>query len=170
MSLIARAWEWLRVWTTSHGAHLALCFRTATAAVLALAVAQLLDVPLPLWSVLTAVIVTQMSVGKPSQAAFEYLLGTCGGAIYAGAIGTLVPHDNEILLLGALAITVAPLSLLASIMPNFGAAPFTGVLVLLAPTIIHLGPIASAFYRLIEVALGAGVALIVSLLVPVRKI
>ena len=171
MNLIAMAWKWLCAWITGHGAHLALCLRSAAAAVLGLALAQLLHVPLPLWTVLTAVIVTQMSVGRPLQAIFDYLLGTCGGAIYAGVLGVLVRHDNEILLLVLLGIVVAPLALLASIMPSFAVAPFTGVLVLLAPTIIHLDPIASALYRLVEVALGAGAAFIVCLpVLPVRKI
>jgi uncharacterized membrane protein YccC len=64
---------------------------------------------------------------------------------------------------------VAPLALLAAIRPSFSVAPFTGVLVLLAPTIIPVTPIASALYRLIEVTLGSIIGLIVSLLVlPAR--
>jgi uncharacterized membrane protein YccC len=67
------------------------------------------------------------------------------------------------------AIAVAPLALLAAINPSFGAATFTGVLVLLVPGIAHVGPIESAVYRVIEVAVGGVTALMVSLLVvPVR--
>ena len=47
--------------------------------------------PLVLWSVLTAVIVTQSSVGRSVKATIDYLVGTLGGAIYAGAVAALIP-------------------------------------------------------------------------------
>jgi len=95
-------------------------------------------------------------------------VGTLGGAIYAGAVAVLVPHANEIALAGVLAITVAPLALLAAIHPSFSVATFTGVLVILAPGITHAGPIESAFDRVLEVAVGAITALMVSLVAPAR--
>lgn len=169
MSRMARAWWRLRGKNREFSAKFALCFRMTTAALLSLALAQLLNVPLALWTVLTAVIVTQMSVGGSLKATFDYLLGTAAGAIYAGAVGVLVPHGDEITLLGSLAIAVAPLALLAAIKPSFAVAPVTAVLVLLAPTITHMDPIASAFYRFSEVALGGITGLAVSLLVlPAR--
>jgi uncharacterized membrane protein YccC len=51
------------------------------AALAAFALAEFLHLPLPLWAVMTAVIVTQMSVGRALKATFDYLLGTLGGAI-----------------------------------------------------------------------------------------
>jgi uncharacterized membrane protein YccC len=119
--------------------------------------------------VLTAVIVTQMSVGRSLKATIDYLVGTIGGAIYAGAVAVLVPHTDEIGLLVALALAVAPLALVAAINASFNAAPFTAVLVVLAPTIIQVSPVESAFYRVLEVALGAITGLGVSYLVfPAR--
>jgi uncharacterized membrane protein YccC len=54
-------------------------------------------------------------------------------------------------------------------MLRFGAAPFTAVLVTLAPVVTHLGPIASAFERVLEVTVGCAVGLLVSFLVlPAR--
>src|SRR5262245_65525988 len=85
-------------------AELRLSLRITTAAVLSLAVAHLLNLPIALWTVLTAVILTQMSVGRSLKATTDYLVGTLGGAIYAGAVGALVPHDSEATLLVALAI------------------------------------------------------------------
>jgi uncharacterized membrane protein YccC len=68
-----------------------------------------------------------------------------------------------------LAIAVAPAVLLAALYPRFSAAPFTAVMVFFAPTITHTGPIAGAFERVIEVAVGCIVGLLVSLLVlPAR--
>jgi uncharacterized membrane protein YccC len=55
---------------------LALSIRATIAALVSLALAQLLHLPLPLWAVMTAVIVTQMSVGRSLKATFDYLLGT----------------------------------------------------------------------------------------------
>jgi len=60
------------------------------AALLAFARGQLWKVPLHgLWAVLTAVVLTQISVGGSLHATIEYVLGTIGGAIYAAAIGVL---------------------------------------------------------------------------------
>jgi uncharacterized membrane protein YccC len=166
---IAAIWKRPWTWIKTHRADLALGFRTAIAALLSLAVAQLLHVPLPLWTVLTAVILTQMSVGRSMKATIDYLLGTVGGAIYTGAVSVLIPHNTEISLLGVLALAVGPLALLAAMRPSFSVAPFTAVLVLLAPTIIHVTPIGSALYRVTEVTLGATIGLIVSLLMlPTR--
>jgi hypothetical protein len=44
--------------------HLALSFRVTVASVLALVSAQLLGLPVPLWAVLAAMIVTPLSVGR----------------------------------------------------------------------------------------------------------
>lgn len=142
-----------------------LAFRIVISAVAALALAQLLKQPLPLWAALTAVIVTQMSVGRSLKATIDYFIGTIGGAIYGGAIGIFVPHANEYSMLGAVALTVAPLAYVASLRPSFSAAPITGVLVLFIPSIAHISPLASAVDRVIEVGVGGAVGLAVSLLI-----
>jgi uncharacterized membrane protein YccC len=163
------SWKRFRHWPTRHRAQLRLCLRVTASAVLALAIAHLLNLPLALWTVLTAVLLTQISVGRSVKATTDYLASTLGGAIYAGAVGALVPHTNEIALLGTLAIAVGPAALLAATSPRFSAAPFTAVMVFFGPTITHAGPIASAFERVIEVAVGAVVGLVVSfVVVPAR--
>ena len=60
-----------------------------------------LHLMLPLWAVLTSLIVTQMSVGRSLKATRDYMLGTVGGAIYGGAIAVLIPHSGEGGLAGA---------------------------------------------------------------------
>jgi len=128
-----------------------------------------LHLPIALWAVLTAVILTQISVGRSLKATIDYLASTLGGAVYAGAIGALVPHDNQFAVFAALAIALAPAVLLAALNPRFSAAPFTAVMVFFGPTITHTGPIAAAFERVIEVAVGCVVGLLVSLVVlPAR--
>jgi uncharacterized membrane protein YccC len=150
-------------------AELRLCVRVTASAVLTLVVGQWLEVPLVLWAVLTAVIVTQTSVGRSLKATIDYFIGTLGGAVYAGIVAALIPHASELALLGVLALAVAPLVLLASINSSFNVAPFTAIIVVLAPTITHSTPIESAFYRLLEVGLGALIGLLVSMTVfPAR--
>ena len=158
-------WRWLRGEAVRRRAQLALSLRVALAAVVALVVAQLCDLPLPLWTVMTAVILTQLSVGRSLKAATDYLLGTIGGAVYGGVVALAVPHESEVGLLVALAIGVAPAALFAAIRANMNVVPITTIIVLLMPTITHSTPVESAIYRVIEVALGAVVGLLVSFLV-----
>ena len=164
MKYIARLWRNLRALVRHRRVQLALSIRVTFAALIALALAQFLQLPLPLWAVLTAVIVTQMSVGRSLKATFDYLAGTLGGAIYGGAIGVLIPHTSEIALLAVLALAVAPLALIAAINPRFSVAPVTAIIVLLIPIMTHASPIASALDRVMEVALGGVTGLIVSFL------
>jgi uncharacterized membrane protein YccC len=136
------------------------------AGLFALIVAQGLALPLHgLWVVLTAVVVTQLSVGGSLRATIEYTVGTLGGAIYAAVIGVLFPHAGPIAQVGVLALTIAPLAFAAAINPNFRVAPFSAVLVLLLSGQLGEGPIESAFTRFLEVGLGGAIAIIVSLLV-----
>jgi uncharacterized membrane protein YccC len=61
---------------------------------------------LPLWTVLTAVILTQVTFGRSVEATLDYLAGTVGGAIYAGAVSLLIPRANDFSLAVILAIVV----------------------------------------------------------------
>ena len=159
-------WKRLRATVSAYRSQLRFSLRMTAAGLLALIVAQSLALPLHgLWVVLTAVVVTQMSVGGSLRATIEYIIGTLGGAVYAAAIGVLVPHAGAIAQGGALALTIAPLAFVAAINPNFRVAPFSAVLVLLLSGQLGEGPIESAFTRFLEVALGGAIAIIVSLLV-----
>jgi uncharacterized membrane protein YccC len=153
----------LRALIRRRRAQLALSIRVTIAALAAFALSLLWHVPLPLWAVLTAVIVTQMSIGRSLKATFDYLAGTLGGALYGGALGIFVPHSSEIALFGLLAVAVAPLALIAAIKPRFSVAPVTAIIVLLVPTFTQASPFASALDRVVEVALGGGTGFIISI-------
>jgi len=169
MSPIATQWRWLRTQVLEHKAQVSLSVRVTTAAVLSFMLSHLLSLPLPLWTMLTAIILTQVSFGRSLKATIDYLVGTLGGAVYGGAVAVLVPHTSDIALAGVLAIAVAPLALLGAINPSFSGSTFTGVLVLMLPGMTHAGPIESAFDRMVAVAVGSITALAVSLLVlPAR--
>jgi uncharacterized membrane protein YccC len=169
MIAIARAGKRLWTWLAGHRVQWGLSVRVTVSAVVTLAASHLLQLRIPLWAVLTAVILTQLNVGRSLRATADYFIGTLGAAIYAGAVGALVPPGSELLPATGLALAVAPATLLAALDPRFSAAPFTAVLVYLAPTITHATPIDSALERLLEVAVGGTIGLLVSLLVlPAR--
>jgi uncharacterized membrane protein YccC len=149
----------------SRKAQLALAFRVTVAAAGAYAIATALHLLLPLWAVLTSLIVTQMSVGRSLKATRDYMFGTVGGAIYGGAIAVLIPHSGEGGLLALLVLAVAPLAFIAAINPSLNAATVTAVIVLLVPTISHANPIGSAIDRVMEVTVGAFTGLLVSFFV-----
>src|SRR5437868_8413259 len=158
-----------RVW--SRKTQLGLAVRVTVAATAAYALATALHLLLPLWAVLTSLIVTQMSVGRSLKATRDYMLGTIGGAIYGGAIAVFIPHSDEAALLALLVLAVAPLALIAAINPSLNAATVTAVIVLLVPAMNHADPLASTIDRVSEVAVGAIVGLLVSFLVlPSRAI
>src|SRR5258708_30499377 len=82
MSPIATARTRLRTLFQDHQAKLRLSVRVTVSAVLTLVIGQWLNVPLVLWAVLTAVILTQTSVGRSLKATIDYFVGTLGGVLY----------------------------------------------------------------------------------------
>src|SRR5215467_6619466 len=162
--------RWLGTQRRAYRAQLRFSVRVTVAAISALLIAQFFSLPLRgLWVVLTATVVTQLSVGGSLGASLEYFLGTLGGAIYGGLVGVLIPHTTELAQIVVVALSVAPLAFAAALNPNFRVAPFSAVLVLLISDQLGEGPIQSALTRLLEVALGGAVAVTVSLfVVPVR--
>jgi uncharacterized membrane protein YccC len=149
----------------SRKVELGLGVRVTVAAFGALALAMALGLKLPLWAVLTSIIVTQMSVGRSLKVTRDYLVGTVGGAIYGGAVAVLVPHSGEGALLAVLVLAVAPLAFIAAINPSLNVATVTAIIVLLVPTMSHVSPLDSAVDRVLEVAVGAITGLLVSFLV-----
>lgn len=159
-------WRRVRSRVRAHRAQLRFCLRMTVAGVLALVVTESIAFPLHgLWTILTAVIVTQVSIGGSLRATIEYMIGTLGGAIYAAALGVLVPHSTAASQAFVLALAIAPLALAAAINSSFRVAPFSAVLVLLIGGAIGESAAGSATTRVLEVALGGIVAVAVSVLV-----
>lgn len=142
------------------------CLRVTVAGVAAFAIARGLGFPLHgLWAVLTAIVVSQVSVGGSVRATIEYNIGTLGGAVYAAAVGLLIPHQTPVMQAVALAVSVAPMAVAAAMNPAFRVAPFSAVLVLLIGAELGESPIQSALTRVAEVLIGGVVAIVVSLIV-----
>lgn len=162
----ASIWKPLQTRLRAYRPELRFCIRVTAAALTALLIAQLFSLPLHgLWVVLTATVVTQLSIGGSIRAGLEYFLGTLGGAAYAGIVGFLFPHSTLLAQSGVLIITVAPLGFLAALNPTFRVAPFSAILVLLISGQLGEGSIESALIRLLEVTLGGAVAVITSFVV-----
>ncbi len=152
-------------WPRFRPAQLALAVRVTVSAVVTFSIATALHLLLPLWAVLTSLIVTQLSVGRSLKVTRDYMFATIGGAIYGGAIAVLIPYSGEAGLLALLVLTVAPMALLASVNPSLNTATVTAVIVLLVPTMHHTDALGSAIDRVMEVAVGACTGLLVSFLV-----
>src|ERR1700759_2101373 len=157
--------ERIASWLKSKKVELALGVRVTVAAMGAQVIALLFGLKLPLWAVLTSIIVTQMSVGRSLKATRDYLVGTLGGAIYGGAVAVLIPHSGEGALLAVLVLAVAPMAFIAAFNPSLNAATVTAIIVLLLPVMNHGDPLDSAIDRVLEVAVGAITGLVVSFLV-----
>jgi len=169
MEGIVNAWTSLRDWIGAKRAALRLCVRMTVAGLLAYALAMLFGLPQGYWAVFSAIIIMQASVGGSVKAAIDRLIGTLGGAIAGGVVAFFVPHNDPTSLGIALVIALAPLTLVAAINPNYRIAPLTAVIVLLTPGAQQLGPVGSAYYRILEIAVGSVVGLGVALLLmPAR--
>lgn len=166
---LQRLWTHIRALCHRYRLQLVLAVRVTVSALAAFVLAQALHLRLPLWAVLTALIVTQMSVGRSLKVASDYLTGTFIGVAYGGALAILIPHESEWALLGVLALVIAPLALIASFRTNFNVLPVTAVIVLLVPAMQHVSPTASAVDRVLEVVVGGVTGFVVSALVfPAR--
>ncbi|MBB3019805.1 putative membrane protein YccC [Microvirga lupini] len=153
----------------ARGAELKLALRVTIAGVLAYAVTRFFNMPQGYWAVITAVVVMQASVGGSLKAAIERFSGTLAGAIYGGVIAALIPHGSATTLGLAIIVALFPLALLAAVKPAFRVAPITSLIMLLPPTGQAIGPLASAFDRVLEIMLGNIVGVAVAMFVlPAR--
>ena len=150
-------------------AALRVCFRMTVAGVLAYALAEMLALPQGYWAVFSSIIIMQASVGGSVKATIDRLIGTIGGAVAGAIVAYMVLRQNLLTLGIALVVALVPLTLLAALRPGYRVAPLTAVIVLLTPGAQQLGPLGSAFYRILEITLGSLVGLVVSLvIVPAR--
>jgi uncharacterized membrane protein YccC len=155
----------LTVWAGQHKAQLRLGLRITLASLATFAIGRAFGLAHAYWAVLTAVIVTQASVGGALKATRDRFVGSLGGAVWGVAVSLSIPHAGPWGLAAALAAAVAPLAVVTAINPAYRIAPITAIILLLTPTGQSAGPFASAISRLLEIGLGSAVALIVALLV-----
>jgi uncharacterized membrane protein YccC len=97
-----------------HRARLRLVLRMMISTTLAYALATALRLPQGYWAVLTAIIVTQNSVGGSLKAAVDRLVGSICGALVGALAAVLLPAHTPTALGLVLVGAVAPLVLLTA--------------------------------------------------------
>jgi uncharacterized membrane protein YccC len=156
-------------WLARHRARLWLVLRTMVSTALAYALSTALRLPQGYWAVLTAIIVTQNSVGGSLKAAVDRLVGSICGALVGALAAVLLPAHTPIALGLVLVIAVTPLVLLTAYAPQYRIAPVTAVIVLLSTGAGTLGPLGYALDRVLEISLGSAIGVVVSVLIaPAR--
>ncbi len=142
--------------------------RVAVAVGSAYVIASLLHLPQGYWTVFTAVIVVQTSLGGTLTASFERLIGTMVG----GLLGACAAYFKAKTVVGEgliLSGVVAILSFGAAIRPSLRVAPITAAIVLVGGVGARMDPLLAAGWRVLEIMLGSLVGVSATLLVfPAR--
>lgn len=136
--------------------------QTMVAAVVAYLVATYFALPQGYWSVMTAILVVQASIGASLGLAFDRLLATLLGAVVAAALVAIFGHAPGVSVI-LLAVSVLALSYVATFRGSLRLASVTAAIVILSDP--HLGsPMLAAANRVAEIAIGAIIAVATSLL------
>jgi uncharacterized membrane protein YccC len=139
-------------------------FRLTVASLLAFAVSRWAGLTQGYPAVITAIIVTQGSLGASVRTMIDRFVGSLGGAVWGVAVLTAFYHDTSARLGLTLAVTLAPLSLLVAMKPAYRPALITAAILIFAPA-AESGPLTPAIHRMFGIALGSAVALAVTLLI-----
>ena len=143
--------------------------RAGAAAGIAVALAQVLRLDFPIYAMIAAIIVTDLSPARTRQLGLQRLLGTIVGATIGAAVSILIANFNRF---GPLAIGIGVLiSILISHACGIKeAAKLTGYVCAIVLLSHHDRPWTYAFYRLIETVLGIAVAVGVSLIPKLLRV
>ena len=144
-------------------ADLRLAAKVAAAAGGAFVLATLLNLPQGYWSVISALIVVQGTLGGTLAAAQERAIGTFVGAVVGGLAAFLHPHSLATTSL-TLVIVVAALAFAAAGRPSLKLAPVTAAILLVA-TANQPDQLVVAVERVVEVMLGCVVGVAATFLV-----
>jgi uncharacterized membrane protein YgaE (UPF0421/DUF939 family) len=142
--------------------YLGQALKTGVAAMAALGLAGLFQLPESYWAAISAIVVMQSDVGAVFSAGWTRLAGTAIGAIVAVAFVTVWGHN--IFAFGAAVTAAILICLLMKLVDSYRLAGVTVAIVMLVggrpgpPWVI-------AFHRFAEVSIGIVVALLVSSLV-----
>jgi len=137
--------------------------RTAVATVASLLVARFFSLPETYWAPITTIVITQSSLGAAFEVSTQRFFGTALGAAVAAIVATYLGHT-----LFVFAMSVFVLGLLcAAAHLERSAYRFGGVglaIVMLLPRPAPAWQV--AFHRFVEVSIGIGVALLLTLVWP----
>jgi uncharacterized membrane protein YgaE (UPF0421/DUF939 family) len=133
--------------------------RAAVAAGLAVALAQLLQLPFPLYAMIAAVIVTDLSAARTRRLGFLRLVGTVLGASLGALMAPLLPPGTW----WGIGLGVLAAMFLSRVLHLQDADKVTGYVT--GIVLLHHGdhPWIYAFHRTVETVLGIGLAMLVGL-------
>jgi len=135
-----------------------LSLRAAVSGGLAVAIAELLRLQYPLYALIGAVIVSDLSPSQTRQLGLRRLAGSVLGATVGAAISQLLPSAPW-----AIGLSVLSAMFLSHLLHLEGAAKITGYVCGIVVLDHGAQPWSYALYRLIETILGVGMAILVSL-------
>ena len=151
--------------TSTFTAALQLSVRAAVSAGLALGTAQFLELQYPIYALLAAVIVIDLSPSKTRQLAVQRLIGTLLGATVGAALSYVLPA-------GPLAIMISILvaMLLTYVARVPAAAKLAGYVCGIVVLAHGAHPWSYALYRVVETFLGLAMAVLVSLVPKLMRV
>jgi uncharacterized membrane protein YccC len=147
----------MKAWLRQNQGKLQFGLRMTIATLTSYALAEALGIAQAYWAVLSAVIVTQGSVGGSLRAGINRLMGTIGGAVWGALVTILMPHEHVWETGAALLAATAPLAIVTAFRPDFRVAPITAIIVLMGNS-FQADPVSSAISRVYEISLGSAVA------------
>ncbi|BCM89629.1 hypothetical protein IAD21_01476 [Abditibacteriota bacterium] len=139
--------------------------RAALASCAAVAIAQSLNLTYPLYAVVAAVIVTDVSSEKTQQSGVQRLLGTAVGSVSGPLL--VLGFGHSLVVVG---VAIALLIFLCYVVGYIEAAKLAGYVAGLVVLDHSDAPWAYARDRFVETSLGIVLAIVVSLLIPERPL
>lgn len=136
-----------------------LAIRAALAAGLSVAAAQLLSLPYPIYAMISAVLVTDLTAAETRKLALPRLAATVAGTLLGATINSVLPTSLWTVVFGILGAM-----LLSDLLRLRNAAKVAGYIC--GVVLIDHGeqPWFYAFVRMVETLVGLGVAVLISLL------
>ena len=140
--------------------------RTAVAGVASLLVARLFELPEAYWAPVTTIVIAQSSLGAALAVSGQRFVGTALGAVVGAIVAS--QFGRHALVFGASLFILGVVRILMHL--DLSAYRFAGVALAIVVLVPRAGPAWQiAFHRFVEVSIGIGVALLMSLLWPERE-